>query len=56
MDCREKDSAIRELKGKIVNLIRQLEMQKAALLQQEKMHVSARFSLIVCFNLTVPLP
>ncbi|XP_058221259.1 kinesin-like protein KIN-4C isoform X1 [Rhododendron vialii] len=38
VDCREKDSAIRELKGKIVNLIRQLEMQKAALLQQEKMH------------------
>ncbi|KAI8550248.1 hypothetical protein RHMOL_Rhmol06G0089900 [Rhododendron molle] len=38
VECREKDSAIRELKGKIVNLIRQLEMQKAALLQQEKMH------------------
>ncbi|KAH7849370.1 hypothetical protein Vadar_016870 [Vaccinium darrowii] len=38
VDCREKDSEIRELKGKIVNLIRQLEMQKAALLQQEKMH------------------
>ncbi|KAE9457317.1 hypothetical protein C3L33_10753, partial [Rhododendron williamsianum] len=45
VDCREKDSAIRELKGKIVNLIRQLEMQKAALLQQEKMHKLALMKL-----------
>ncbi|KAL6995203.1 hypothetical protein U1Q18_005338 [Sarracenia purpurea var. burkii] len=37
-DCREKDSEIRELKEKIVNLVRQLEMQKAAaLIHQEKL-------------------
>ncbi|XP_052190955.1 kinesin-like protein KIN-4C isoform X2 [Diospyros lotus] len=35
--CREKDSEIRELKEKVVCLVRQLEMQKAALIRQEKL-------------------
>ncbi|KAL7262479.1 hypothetical protein ACSBR1_000785 [Camellia fascicularis] len=37
VDCREKDSEIRELKEKIVSLVRQIEMQKGALIHQEKM-------------------
>ncbi|CAL5332676.1 unnamed protein product [Camellia sinensis] len=37
VDCREKDSEIRELKEKIVSLVRQIEMQKGALIRQEKM-------------------
>ncbi|XP_057490870.1 kinesin-like protein KIN-4C [Actinidia eriantha] len=37
VNCREKDSDIRELKQKIVNLVRQIEMEKAAFNQQEKM-------------------
>lgn len=36
IDCREKDSEIRGLKEKIVNLIRQVEMQKAELSRLEK--------------------
>ncbi|XP_076899568.1 kinesin-like protein KIN-4C isoform X2 [Bidens hawaiensis] len=36
VDCREKDSEIRSLKEKIVNLIRQIEMQKAELTRMEK--------------------
>ncbi|KAI7731995.1 hypothetical protein M8C21_030183 [Ambrosia artemisiifolia] len=36
VDCREKDSEIRNLKEKIVNLIRQVEMQKAELSRMEK--------------------
>ncbi|KAI3820239.1 hypothetical protein L1987_07783 [Smallanthus sonchifolius] len=36
VDCREKDSEIRSLKEKIVNLIRQVEMQKAELSRMEK--------------------
>ncbi|KAL8243151.1 hypothetical protein R6Q59_009409 [Mikania micrantha] len=36
VDCREKDSEIRSLKEKIVNLIRQIEMQKAELIRMEK--------------------
>ena len=40
VNCREKDSDIRELKQKIVNLVRQIEMEKAAFNQQEKMLVS----------------
>lgn len=35
--CREKDSEIRVLKEKIVNLMRQIEMQKAELIRQEKL-------------------
>ncbi|KAL4566073.1 hypothetical protein LXL04_030183 [Taraxacum kok-saghyz] len=35
--CREKDSEIRGLKEKIVNLIRQIEMQKGELIRQEKL-------------------
>ncbi|XAR62078.1 Plus-end-directed kinesin ATPase [Bertholletia excelsa] len=37
VECRDKDSEIKDLKGKVVNLSRQLEMQKAALIRQEKM-------------------
>ncbi|KAA8528360.1 hypothetical protein F0562_035715 [Nyssa sinensis] len=39
VDCREQDSEIRDLKGKVVNLIRQLEMQKAELIRQEKLQI-----------------
>ncbi|KAK3038314.1 hypothetical protein RJ639_031410 [Escallonia herrerae] len=35
--CREKDSVIRDLKEKVVNLVRQVEMQKAELIRQEKL-------------------
>ncbi|XP_023750470.1 kinesin-like protein KIN-4C [Lactuca sativa] len=35
--CREKDTEIRGLKEKIVNLIRQIEMHKAELIRQEKL-------------------
>ncbi|XP_022849582.1 kinesin-like protein KIN-4C isoform X1 [Olea europaea var. sylvestris] len=37
VNCREKDCEIRDLKEKIVNLVRQLEMQKAELSRQEKL-------------------
>lgn len=37
--CREKDTEIRGLKEKIVNLIRQIEMHKAELIRQEKLKV-----------------
>ncbi|KAA8538181.1 hypothetical protein F0562_027789 [Nyssa sinensis] len=37
VDCREKHSEIKDLKGKIVNLVRQLEMQKAELIRQENL-------------------
>ncbi|CAK9186592.1 unnamed protein product [Ilex paraguariensis] len=37
VDCREKDSEIRDLKEKVFNLVRQLEMQKAELIRQEKL-------------------
>ncbi|XP_059637201.1 kinesin-like protein KIN-4C [Cornus florida] len=37
VDCREKDSEIRDLKEKVVTLIRQLEMQKAELVRREKL-------------------
>ncbi|PSR99819.1 Kinesin-like protein [Actinidia chinensis var. chinensis] len=36
VNCREKDLDIREMKQKIVNLVRQIEMEKAAFNQQEK--------------------
>lgn len=41
VNCREKDSEIRDLKEKVVNLVRQLEMQKAELIRQEKLKRSA---------------
>ncbi|CAN1340973.1 Kinesin-like protein KIN-4C [Linum perenne] len=44
VDCREKDSEIRDLKGKIVNLsgfVRHLEKQKAELIHQVKIQSSA---------------
>ncbi|XP_071925031.1 kinesin-like protein KIN-4C isoform X1 [Coffea arabica] len=34
--CREKDAEIRDLKEKVVKLVRQIELQKADLLRQEK--------------------
>ncbi|KAL2489056.1 P-loop containing nucleoside triphosphate hydrolase superfamily protein [Forsythia ovata] len=37
VNCREKDSEIRVLKEKVVNLVRQLEMQKTELSCQEKL-------------------
>ncbi|KAF5955373.1 hypothetical protein HYC85_008229 [Camellia sinensis] len=37
VDCREKDSEIRELKEKIVSLVRQIEIKKVYLFSQEKM-------------------
>lgn len=43
VNCREKDCEIRDLKEKIVNLVRQLEMQKAELSRQEKLMVSPLF-------------
>ncbi|KAL3830389.1 hypothetical protein ACJIZ3_019191 [Penstemon smallii] len=41
VDCREKDSVIRELKEKVVTLMRQLEMQKAELSRRENEMKSA---------------
>ncbi|CAN1825910.1 Kinesin-like protein KIN-4C [Linum perenne] len=44
VDCREKDSEIRDLKGKIVNLsgfVRHLEKQKAELIHQVKIQVQS---------------
>ena len=38
--CREKDAEIRDLKEKVVKLVRQIELQKADLLRQEKFMVS----------------
>ncbi|KAJ0571875.1 putative plus-end-directed kinesin ATPase [Helianthus annuus] len=46
VDCREKDSEIRNLKEKIVTLVRQVEMQKAELIRMEKikkLYKSKRF-------------
>lgn len=40
VDCREKDSEIRELKEKVVNLVRQLELKKAEFNRQENLMVS----------------
>ncbi|XP_047329146.1 kinesin-like protein KIN-4C [Impatiens glandulifera] len=37
VDCRERDSEIKDLKEKVVNLARQLEMQKLAFIRQEKL-------------------
>ncbi|KAL1821827.1 hypothetical protein ACET3Z_016696 [Daucus carota] len=37
VSCREKDLEIRELKEKVVHLVRQLEMQKAEIIHQEKL-------------------
>lgn len=37
VNCREKDCEIRDLKEKIVNLVRQLEMQKAELSRHDKL-------------------
>uniref|UniRef100_A0A5B7AUA4 Kinesin motor domain-containing protein n=1 Tax=Davidia involucrata TaxID=16924 RepID=A0A5B7AUA4_DAVIN len=37
VDCRENDSEIRDLKEKVVNLVKQLEMQRAELIRQEKL-------------------
>ncbi|KAK6116090.1 hypothetical protein DH2020_008359 [Rehmannia glutinosa] len=37
VDCREKDSEIRDLKEKVVNLVRQLEQKKAELSRQENL-------------------
>ncbi|KAK4434246.1 Kinesin-like protein KIN-4C [Sesamum alatum] len=37
VDCREKDAEIRDLKEKVVNLVRQLELQKAELSRQENL-------------------
>ncbi|KAL6504271.1 hypothetical protein OROGR_026194 [Orobanche gracilis] len=37
VDCREKDSEIRDLKEKVVNLIRQLEIKKAEVSRQENL-------------------
>lgn len=37
VDCREKDSEIRELKEKVVNLVRQLELKKAEFNRQENL-------------------
>ncbi|KAL8145413.1 kinesin-like protein KIN-4C isoform X2 [Apium graveolens] len=41
VNCREKDCEIRDLKEKVVHLIRQLEMQKAEFIHQEKLWKSA---------------
>ncbi|KAL1817639.1 hypothetical protein ACET3Z_020213 [Daucus carota] len=41
VNCREKDCEIRDLKEKVVNLIGQLEMQKAEFIHQEKLWKSA---------------
>lgn len=40
VDCREKDSEIRELKEKVVNLVRQLELKRAEFTRQENLMVS----------------
>ncbi|KAI3460070.1 hypothetical protein Pfo_016733 [Paulownia fortunei] len=37
VDCRERDSEIRDLKEKVVNLVRQLELKKAELSRQENL-------------------
>lgn len=39
VDCREKDSEIRDLKEKVVNLVRQLELKKAELNRRENLMV-----------------
>lgn len=39
MSCREKDSEVRDLKEKVVHLVRQLELQKAEFVHQEKLLV-----------------
>ncbi|KAL3504870.1 hypothetical protein ACH5RR_034711 [Cinchona calisaya] len=41
VDCREKDSEIRDLKEKVVKLVRQIELQKADLIRQEKLMMLA---------------
>ncbi|CAI9116148.1 OLC1v1017224C1 [Oldenlandia corymbosa var. corymbosa] len=41
VDCREKDSEIRDLKEKVVKLVRQIELQKADLIRQEKLMILA---------------
>ncbi|KAL8492277.1 hypothetical protein ACS0TY_023779 [Phlomoides rotata] len=42
VDCREKDSEIRDLKEKVVNLVRQMEQQKAALIRQENLMMALK--------------
>ncbi|KAL0432658.1 UNVERIFIED_CONTAM: Kinesin-like protein KIN-4C [Sesamum latifolium] len=37
VDCREKDAEIRDLKEKVVNLVRQVELQKSELSRQENL-------------------
>lgn len=37
VSCREKDSEVRDLKEKVVHLVRQLELQKAEFVHQEKL-------------------
>lgn len=40
VDCREKDSEIQDLKEKLTTVTRQMEMQKAELIQQVESQVS----------------
>ena len=50
VDCREKDTEIRDLKEKVVKLTgmaRHLEMQKAELFHQVKLQVSSIQSLVL---------
>lgn len=39
MSCREKELEVRDLKEKVVHLVRQLELQKAEFAHQEKLLV-----------------
>lgn len=49
MSCREKDSEVSDLKEKVVHFVRQLEMQKAEFIHQEKLLV--RISAIHCTSM-----
>lgn len=53
MDCREKESVIKELKEKVVrlsNLVRQMEAQMTEMRRQEKLQVRSTYCSVIVYS------